>query len=237
MKEHHRALAQAVTLLESTASKDQIAREQLLDFLQGIPRLAMRVGITGTPGAGKSTLIEVLGLRLIEKGKRVAVLAIDPASPISQGSILADKTRMQKLSQKEEAYIRPSSNRGLFGGLTATAEDECRLFEFAGYDVIFIETVGVGQSGTEIRRVADLVFLLISPGLGDELQGMKRGIIEVADLILITKKDGSYEEIASQTARSYGTASSLGRSKRTEVKIISAFTGEGLDDLCKFILS
>lgn len=231
-----RALAQAVTLLESTASKDHLKKRQLLDILKDVPGSAVRVGITGAPGAGKSSLIEALGLKLIEKGKRVAVLTVDPASPISQGSILADKTRMQKLSQKEEAYIRPSSNRGLLGGLTAATNDECRLFEFAGYDVILLETVGVGQSETEIRKVSDLVFLLISPGLGDELQGMKRGIIEIADLILVTKKDGSYEEIASQTAQAYETGSSFGGSREASVKLISAFTGEGLDDLCTLIL-
>ncbi|MCL2074031.1 MAG: methylmalonyl Co-A mutase-associated GTPase MeaB [Marinilabiliaceae bacterium] len=183
-------LSQAVTLIESVLPKHQkIAQEIILRCLPYAGK-SIRVGITGVPGAGKSTFIEALGLYVINKKSKIAVLAIDPSSILSKGSILGDKTRMEQLSSETNAYIRPSPSAGSLGGVTRKTRETIILCEAAGYETIFIETVGVGQSETAVKSMVDFFLLLLIPGAGDELQGIKRGIMEMADAIVINKADG-----------------------------------------------
>lgn len=184
-----RALAKTITLLESTRPDHQVRAQQVLDAL--LPRTgnAIRIGISGVPGAGKSTFIEALGLWLIQQGKRVAVLAVDPSSSISGGSILGDKTRMEQLCQHEEAFIRPSPSAGSLGGVAAKTREAMLVCEAAGYDVIIVETVGVGQSETAVAGMVDMFCLLQLPNAGDDLQAIKKGIVEMADLVAINKAD------------------------------------------------
>lgn len=184
------ALARAITLIESKRPDDRILAGSLLDLLLPHTGNSLRIGITGVPGVGKSTLIEQFGLFLISAGKRVAVLSIDPSSSISKGSILGDKTRMTELSRKREAFIRPSPAQSTLGGVANATREAMLLCEAAGFDVILVETVGVGQSETAVRGMVDIFVLLMLAGGGDELQGIKRGIMEMADLILINKADG-----------------------------------------------
>ncbi len=183
-------LAQAITLIESKKSEDLEKAAELLDELIPQSGKSIRIGITGVPGVGKSTFIEQFGLYLIEKGKKVAVLSIDPSSAISKGSILGDKTRMNELARNPKAFIRPSPAQNTLGGVTQTTRETILLCEAAGYDLILIETVGVGQSEMAVREMVDVFLLLMLAGSGDELQGIKRGIMEMADLILINKADG-----------------------------------------------
>lgn len=184
-----RALAKTITLLESTRPDHQVRAQQVLDAL--LPRTgnAIRIGISGVPGAGKSTFIEALGLWLIQQGKRVAVLAVDPSSSISGGSILGDKTRMEQLCQHEEAFIRPSPSAGSLGGVAAKTREAMLVCEAAGYDVVIVETVGVGQSETAVAGMVDMFCLLQLPNAGDDLQAIKKGIVEMADLVAINKAD------------------------------------------------
>src|SRR5574343_1752545 len=184
-----RALAKAITLIESTRADHQQRAQQVLNALLPSTGNAIRIGISGVPGAGKSTFIEALGVWLIERGKKLAVLAVDPSSSVSGGSILGDKTRMELLSKREEAFIRPSPSAGSLGGVAEKTREAMLLCEAAGYDVIIIETVGVGQSETTVAGMVDMFCLLQLPNAGDDLQAIKKGIVEIADLVVINKAD------------------------------------------------
>ncbi|WP_415036463.1 methylmalonyl Co-A mutase-associated GTPase MeaB [Azonexus sp.] len=184
-----RALAKAITLIESTRADHQQRAQALLNSLLPHTGRAIRVGISGVPGAGKSTFIEALGVWLIEQGKKLAVLAIDPSSSVTGGSILGDKTRMELLSQREEAFIRPSPSAGSLGGVAEKTREAMLLCEAAGYDVIIVETVGVGQSETTVAGMVDMFCLLQLPNAGDDLQAIKKGIVEIADMVVINKAD------------------------------------------------
>lgn len=210
-----RAIAQAMTLVESGNPKHQIDAQELLSEILPHAGNSFRVGISGAPGVGKSTFIESFGQLLIQKGHRVAVLAVDPSSPLSKGSILADKTRMVTLSQSPKAFIRPSPSGGVLGGTAQRTQDVITIAEAAGFDVILIETVGVGQSEVAISYLADMVLLLLAPTLGDELQGIKKGIVEIADLILINKSDSGLEALCDQTAQAYRNALQLSHPRLT----------------------
>ena len=184
-----RSLAKAITLIESTRADHQQRAQQVLTALLPKTGNAVRIGISGVPGAGKSTFIEALGVWLIEQGKKLAVLAIDPSSTVTGGSILGDKTRMELLSQREEAFIRPSPSAGSLGGVAEKTREAMLLCEAAGYDVLIIETVGVGQSETTVAGMVDMFCLLQLPNAGDDLQAIKKGIVEIADLVVINKAD------------------------------------------------
>jgi LAO/AO transport system kinase len=184
-----RALAKAITLIESTRADHQQRAQQVLNMLLPHTGNAIRIGISGVPGAGKSTFIEALGIWLIEQGKKLAVLAVDPSSSVSGGSILGDKTRMEQLCQREEAFIRPSPSAGSLGGVAEKTREAMLLCEAAGFDVIIIETVGVGQSETTVAGMVDIFCLLQLPNAGDDLQAIKKGIVEIADLVVINKAD------------------------------------------------
>lgn len=196
-------LAKAITLLESTVSADKRAGQRLLQELLPHTGNSIRIGITGVPGAGKSTFIEAFGKFLCNEGFKVAVLAIDPSSTISGGSILGDKTRMEELVRHENAFIRPSPTAGTLGGVHKKTRETMLLCEAAGYDVILIETVGVGQSETIVRGMVDFFLLLVLTGAGDELQGMKKGIMELADLLIVHKADGDNAKMAKKTVAEY----------------------------------
>lgn len=227
-------LSRAITLTESSLPAHQ---EQAQDVLQRLlPRTgkAMRVGISGVPGVGKSSFIEALGLRLIEQGHRVAVLAIDPSSQRSGGSILGDKTRMAELSLRDEAFIRPSPTGGHLGGVTRVTRESLLLCEAAGFDVILVETVGVGQSETVVSEMVDCYLVLMLPGAGDELQGIKKGVLELADIIAVNKADGTSYNDARQARAAYQRALSIlqpGSSWKPLALTCSALTGDGLDEL------
>ncbi len=188
---NRRALAQAITRIESNRAEDRTSAKQLLEALVPHSGHSFRIGISGVPGVGKSTFIESLGNLLIDAGHRVAVLAIDPSSAISGGSILGDKTRMERLSQRQEAFIRPSPAGETLGGVARRTRETMLIAEAAGFDIVLVETVGVGQSETTVARMTDMFVLMLLPGGGDELQGIKRGIVELADLILVNKADGN----------------------------------------------
>jgi LAO/AO transport system kinase len=184
-----RALAKAITLVESARPDHRLRAQSLLDRLLPHTGKALRIGISGVPGVGKSTFIETFGMYLLEQGLRVAVLAVDPSSPLTGGSILGDKTRMEQLSQQENAYIRPSPARGALGGVGHQSREAMLLCEAAGFDIIIVETVGVGQSETAVAAMCDVFLLLQLPNAGDELQGIKKGILELADLVVYNKTD------------------------------------------------
>jgi len=187
--QQRRAIAKAITLLESTRADHRAQADALLTELLPHTGRSFRLGISGVPGVGKSTFIEALGLALIEQGHRVAVLAIDPSSSVSGGSILGDKTRMERLSVQPQAYIRPSPSSGTLGGVAAKTREAMLVCEAAGYDVVIVETVGVGQSETTVAGMTDMFVLLQLPNAGDDLQAIKRGVMELADLIVINKAD------------------------------------------------
>ena len=205
--------------------------------MAALPRPAsetLRIGIAGAPGVGKSSLIEALGLHAIAQGHRLAVLAVDPSSPVSGGSILGDKTRMAELSRAPAAFIRPSPAAGRLGGVARRTAEAVRLCEAAGYDRVIVETVGLGQSETAIAGLVDLVLLLVSPGGGDELQGIKRGIVETADILAVTKADGPMLEEAGRTAAEYQHALRLIRPQGPWTPVVrscSALTGSGIAEL------
>ncbi len=228
-------LARAITLAESRRGDDQAHAQELIADLLPETGKAIRVGITGVPGAGKSTMIEELGLRLIEKGHRVAVLVVDPTSARSGGSILGDKTRMNKLSGDENAYIRPSPSGGVLGGVARKTREAMLLCEAAGFDVIIVESVGVGQSEAELAEMVDCLMLLLVPGAGDELQGIKRGIMELADLIVVNKADGDRVPLAKRARGDYRHALRMlppsTEGWETPVQIASAVEGTGLDEV------
>lgn len=208
-----RALARAITLVESSRDDHRVQSAALLDGLRRTRREAMRIGLSGTPGVGKSTFIESFGMMLVGQGLRVAVLAVDPSSARSGGSILGDKTRMDRLSRERNAFIRPSPSQTHLGGVARRTRESVALCEAAGFDVVIIETVGVGQSETVVSEMSDLFVLLIAPAGGDELQGVKRGIMEIADLVLVNKADGDLKPAATRTCSDYAAALRLLRTR------------------------
>jgi len=208
-----RALARAITLVESQKPEHRTGATDLLEAVKDTDREALRIGLSGTPGVGKSTFIEAFGMMLTGQGMRVAVLAVDPSSARSGGSILGDKTRMDRLSREPRAFIRPSPSQTHLGGVARRTREAIDLCEAAGFDVILIETVGVGQSETVVAEMSDLFLLLLAPAGGDELQGVKRGIMEIADLILINKADGDLKATAQRTRADYGGALRLLRKR------------------------
>ncbi len=227
-----RALAKAITLVESKLDAHREQAQQLLESVIEQTGGSIRIGITGIPGVGKSTFIEAFGLYLIEQGKRVAVLAVDPSSPIAGGSILGDKTRMEELSRRAEAFIRPSPSEGALGGVAQKTRETMLLCEAAGYDVILVETVGVGQSEYDVAAMVDFFMVLMLPNAGDELQGIKRGIMELADTLVINKADGESVGLASQTMSHYQAAMNLLRHTSTwtpRVMTCSALKNERID--------
>ncbi|MDR2506424.1 MAG: methylmalonyl Co-A mutase-associated GTPase MeaB [Candidatus Accumulibacter sp.] len=228
-------LARAITLVESNAERHQeLAQEMLMRLL---PRAGktIRVGITGVPGAGKSSLIETLGLRLCARGHKLAVLAVDPSSSVTGGSILGDKTRMEQLSRNRSAYIRPSPSGGVLGGVARKSRETMIVCEAAGFDVILVETVGVGQSEVTVRSMVDIFLLLQIAGAGDELQGIKKGVMERSDLIVVNKADGD-NKLRAEAARTdymrilhFLQPSTEGW--KTQALTCSAYTGDGIDEL------
>ncbi len=231
-----RALARAITLIESARPDHRSDAEALLRQLGGANREALRIGLSGTPGVGKSTFIESFGMMLIGLGLRVAVLAVDPSSTRSGGSILGDKTRMDHLSREKNAFIRPSPSQNHLGGVARRTREAVTLCEAAGFDIVLIETVGVGQSETVVSELSDLFLLLLAPAGGDELQGVKRGIMEMADMILVNKADGALKSTATRTCADYTGALRLMRKRPQDpegfpcAKMVSALEQEGLND-------
>lgn len=231
-----RGLARAITLVES-ARPDHRAQAQALLATLGTARQALRIGLSGTPGVGKSTFIEAFGLMLTAQGLRVAVLAVDPSSARSGGSILGDKTRMERLSRDPRAFIRPSPSRTQLGGVARRTREAVALCEAAGFDVVLIETVGVGQSETVVAELCDIFLLLLAPAGGDELQGVKRGIMEMADLIVVNKADGDLKPAALRTCADYAGALHLLRRRPQDppgyprAMTASALDGSGLADV------
>jgi LAO/AO transport system kinase len=225
------ALAKAITLVESGRADHRVQAVELLDALAG-EGSSTRVGVTGSPGAGKSTFLEAFGLHLVEQGHRVAVLAVDPSSTVTGGSILGDKTRMPKLAASDQAYIRPSPSGGGTGGVARRTREATHLCEAFGFDVVLVETVGVGQSDVAVAELVDLVLLLVPPGGGDDLQGIKRGVMEHADVVVVTKADGDLAATARHTAADYRHALHLLRGQsdwEPPVVPCSSLAGEGID--------
>jgi LAO/AO transport system kinase len=227
-----RALAQAITLVESSRPDHREEADALLADVLPHTGESVRVGISGSPGAGKSTFIEALGLHVVEHGHRVAVLAVDPSSTRSGGSILGDKTRMEQLVRSPSAFIRPSPTGGTLGGVARRTREAMLLCEAAGFDVVLVETVGVGQSEVAVDAMVDLFLLLLAPGGGDELQGIKRGIVELADLVVVNKADGDLAAAARSAASDYSSALRLLRAKQAgwepRVLTTSALDGTGV---------
>ena len=236
---NRRALAKAITLIESSHSRDRKAALELLDLVSSKTGNSIRIGISGSPGVGKSTFIEAFGLRLIDAGHRVCVLTIDPSSRLTGGSILGDKTRMNQLSNHADAYIRPTPSGARLGGVARRTREVILLAEAAGFDIILIETVGVGQSEISVADMSDLFMLLLQPASGDDLQGIKRGVMELADMIVVNKADGKLEHAANSTASSYLQALSLMKNKpknqdcQWSVPVLrcSSTQGDGLDEI------
>jgi LAO/AO transport system kinase len=235
-----RAMARAITLLESSRADHAARGRELLEALVPDSGGAIRVGVSGPPGVGKSQTIEALGLRLCEKGHRVAVLAVDPSSPVSGGSILGDKTRMEKLSRHPNAYIRPSPSGGSLGGVALRTREAMIVCEAAGFDVVLVETVGIGQSEVAVSKMVDFFLVLLSPGGGDELQGIKKGVIELADALVVNKADGDTKDAAVRTRASYAGAVELIRPSdgvwRPPVLTASALTGDGIAEVWQTVL-
>ena len=230
-----RALARTITLLES--SRDDLAAEgqALLEALVPYTGGAVRVGITGPPGVGKSSFIEALGLYLVESGQRVAVLAIDPSSPVTGGSILGDKTRMERLARSPDAYIRPSPSGGTLGGVAQRTREALLVCEAAGYEVVIVETVGIGQSEIAVAGMVDFFLVLLQPGSGDELQGIKKGVLELADGLVVHKADGDLAAAAERSRAQFTNALSLLRplspSWSPRVLTASSQTGTGIREV------
>ena len=229
---NRRALAKAITLTESQLGAHREKAQELLEAALPYTGNSVRIGISGVPGVGKSTFIEAFGKLLLEQGRRVAVLAVDPSSPLAGGSIMGDKTRMEQLSREENVFIRPSPSAGALGGVAQKTRESLLLCEAAGYDVILVETVGVGQSEYQVAGMVDFFMLLMLPGGGDELQGIKKGIVELAHALIINKSDGDAERIAKATQTQYRSALGLLRSEahwEPQVMRCSALRREGLD--------
>tara|TARA_R110002072_G_scaffold534_1_gene3417 strand:- start:25190 stop:26158 length:969 start_codon:yes stop_codon:yes gene_type:complete len=233
-----RSLAKAITLIESKKNEHKDAASNLLEELTPHSGKSIRIGISGVPGVGKSTFIEAFGLFLISQGHRVSVLAVDPSSPISGGSILGDKTRMEKLSQNENAYIRPTPTDGSLGGVSKRTKEAIILCESAGFDITLVETVGVGQSEYEVSNMVDFFLVLMVPSAGDELQGIKKGIIEISDLLVINKADGDLLNLAKISQQGYENALHIMSKKSewvTKVLTCSALHSEGMEEIWKSI--
>jgi LAO/AO transport system kinase len=227
-----RAMARTITLLESTRAEQAELGQAVLESLVPESGQAIRVGITGPPGVGKSTFIEALGVFLVESGHRVAVLAVDPTSPITGGSILGDKTRMERLAVDERAFIRPSPSGGALGGVAHRTREAMLLCEAAGYDVVLVETVGIGQSEVSVASMVDFFLVLLQPGAGDDLQGLKKGVLELADAMVVNKADGDSIGAAKRTQAAHANALSLLRPRSQhwspQVLSVSSLTGDGI---------
>ena len=227
-----RALARAITLIESTKPEHAGEAETLLESLLPASGKSVRIGISGVPGVGKSTFIERFGLHLVGEGHKVAVLAVDPSSKVSGGSILGDKTRMEELSRDPRAFIRPSPTGGTLGGVARRTREAMLVCEAAGFDVVIVETVGVGQSETAVAEMVDIFLLMLLPGGGDELQGIKKGIVELADAVIVNKADGDLKPAAERAAAEYYAALGLLRAAnqdwRPPVLKCSALMDEGI---------
>jgi len=232
-------LSRAITLIESTRQEHQALASQLIDAILPLTGNSVRIGITGVPGVGKSTFIESFGMHCISEGKKVAVLAIDPSSSLSKGSILGDKTRMEQLSVHPYAFIRPSAASGSLGGVTYKTREATLLCEAAGFDTIIIETVGVGQSETEVSQITDFFLLLMLAGAGDELQGIKRGIMEMADGLIITKADGNNIAKAKAARTEYARALHFLPPQPSgwipQVLVCSSYENSGIEEVAQMI--
>ena len=235
------SVAKAITLVESSRLDHREKAVELISLLSGSGNEALKIGLSGTPGVGKSTFIESFGLKLVELGLSVAVLAVDPSSVRSGGSILGDKTRMELLSRKSLAFIRPSPSLSSLGGVSLRTRESIAICEAAGFDIIIIETVGVGQSEVMVSQMSDIFVLLLSPGGGDELQGVKRGIMEIADLIVVNKADGDLLPAAKRTQADYISALGLFKTRGEDcegfpkVSLVSSTLGVGVDSVLKDI--
>jgi len=229
-----KAIARAITLVESKKASDASLSEQLLESIQSADGSSLRIGISGPPGVGKSTFIESIGQLMVDDGNKLAVLAVDPSSSISGGSILGDKTRMESLSRNEKVFIRPSPSGESLGGVNRSTRESIAILEAAGFNITIVETVGVGQSQTEVFDMIDIFIVLLSPGAGDQLQGIKRGIIEVADILVVNKSDGDLKSSSRNTVLNYKNALKLlkPRTKNWSVPVIACSSLEniGLDE-------
>jgi LAO/AO transport system kinase len=235
---NRRALAKAITLVESKLDKHRVEAQGVLNQLLPETGNSIRIGISGIPGVGKSTFIEAFGQHLIQRGKKVAVLAVDPSSPLRGGSILGDKTRMEMLSREENAFIRPSPSEGALGGVALKTRETMLLCEAAGYDVTLVETVGVGQSEYEVAAMVDFFLVLMMPNAGDELQGIKRGIMELADALVINKADGESLNLAKRTQGHYKSAFKLMKQNSfwaPKVETCSALNDERIGEIWNMI--
>jgi len=235
-----RAIARTITLLESTRDDLAALGQEILEELVPHTGGAVRIGITGPPGVGKSTFIEALGMFLLERGNRVAVLAVDPSSPVTGGSILGDKTRMERLAQEERAFIRPSPSGGSVGGVAHRTREAMLVCEAAGYDVILVETVGIGQSEVAVRSMVDFFLVLLQPGAGDELQGIKKGALELADALVVNKADGGNLPAAKRTQAEHTQALALLRRHsphwKPVVLAVSSLENCGIDEVWGTVL-
>ena len=236
-----KAVARAITLVESKKASDVSLSEKLLEGIQSADGSSLRIGISGSPGVGKSTFIESIGQLMLDDGNKLAVLAIDPSSSISGGSILGDKTRMESLSRNEKVFIRPSPSGESLGGVNRSTRESIAIIEAAGFNITIVETVGVGQSQIEVFDMIDIFIVLLSPGAGDQLQGIKRGIIEVADILVVNKSDGDLKPSSRNTVLDYKNALKLlkPRTKEWSVPVIACSSLEkiGLDECWESIQS
>ena len=236
-----KAVARAITLVESKKASDVSLSEKLLEGIQSTDESSLRIGISGSPGVGKSTFIESIGQLMLDDGNKLAVLAIDPSSSISGGSILGDKTRMESLSRNQKVFIRPSPSGESLGGVNRSTRESIAIIEAAGFNITIVETVGVGQSQTEVFDMIDIFIVLLSPGAGDQLQGIKRGIIEVADILVVNKSDGDLKSSSRNTVLDYKNALKLlkPRTKDWSVPVIACSSLEkiGLDECWESIQS